>query len=230
MLPAMMIHGDNVWGRARVDTLLYGEATHHAQFDGVDCDWVEEGPTALDLRSRAVNDGDIEAVLDPVQLDLAARDIRDPHVRAALQLRAHTSATVEEIESFVSDPRGRSGERLIERGADLVVRGEKARSRNRARAQAVCWRCCSEPVSRPGEECGMDCSALPGASRSGPRPELRHVGLQWLIDTQDDGSVPGQRAWARNEVSVDDVALQGIVEGSAGSRAHKMGHGPDTFD
>lgn len=151
---------DQRWDTNKIRTLIYGEATATiTDATGRQYDEVREGRTAYELRTSALDRGNIDDILDPLQLDLAIREIAKDHPR-------HAAALWLASRGYMPEELGYSSVTLA-RGITLVREHEGGRATERANAtagEAVCWRC-MEAKAKPGELCRDDCDGLTDRKR-----------------------------------------------------------------
>lgn len=220
-----IIAADRPWSKTKVAILLDGEAlTVERDSAGRETESILSGPSAFEMRTRAYDGfADPDTILDVAQLEMSAREISDPVVRAALLLRIRTMAHEHSIGEYLRDPRGRTGYRLLDRASDLIVRIGRGHHRqlNRSRAgsseQPVCWRCLTAPVARAGECCEDICNRSTQRPPGAPRKHAEHFerpvallsdterqeAIQHLVDTQESGLVPGEEYRRKKEFAYD---------------------------
>jgi hypothetical protein len=150
---------DQRWDTNKLRTLIHGEATVTiTDATGRQYDEVREGRTAYELRTSALDRGNIDDILDPLQLDIAIKAVGLDNPREAAAL--HLASRGVDIEAW-----GKG--RLLDRGIELVRQHEGGRATERANAaagEAVCWRCMEAPA-KPGELCRHDCDGLTDRKR-----------------------------------------------------------------
>lgn len=160
---------DTRWSRNKIKTLVLGDATVTIT-DATGQTYTEErkGRTAYDLRCSALDNGRIEDIIEPMQLDIAIEAIEKWDSEASLAVHLTTRGwTEDEIDDLMAAVTGRPAYQLVNRGIDLIVRYEGGRSFERAGSRvgsAVCWRC-MERAAKPGELCADDCDGLTDRKR-----------------------------------------------------------------
>lgn len=151
---------DQRWDSTKIRTLIHGEATVTiTDATGRQYDEQRAGRSAYDLRCSALDNGRIEDILEPLQLDLAIAAIADQNLHAAIAMHATTRGkNLAEIADAMGVDEGRVG-RYLERGIELVRRHEGGRAVERSGSRvgsAVCWKCLERPAV-PGELCEEGC-------------------------------------------------------------------------
>ncbi len=147
---------DQSWNRRKVSILVNG-------------DWEDEDGalhverSAYELRLAAIDshDSPCDLIIEAAQLDkVILRAISDWECRIAMLLRTRGGYDEYEIQELLKSKR--PGYQLLRKGIDLVRRQQRGEHNTLLRVRAakgesdtpVCWRCLSEPVSRPGDDCG----------------------------------------------------------------------------
>lgn len=152
---------DQPWHKGKVEMLINGETMAVVtDATGRQYDEPHTGRSAYDQRSAALDNGNVDDILEPLQLDIAIRTIRDPHVRNAMLLRTRGFGfNGDDYELSRAVGSHKSDRHLIERGIELVRRNERGRSVERSGnrvGSAVCWKCMDRPAM-PGELCESNC-------------------------------------------------------------------------
>lgn len=161
-------HLDQRWDSTKIRTLIHGEATVTiTDATGRQYDEQRAGRSAYDLRCSALDNGRIEDILEPMQLDIAIAAIADQNLHAAVAMHATTRGkNLAEIADAMGVDEGRV-RRYLERGIELVRRHEGGRAVERSGnrvGSAVCWKCMERPAT-PGELCEDACDGLTDRQR-----------------------------------------------------------------
>lgn len=159
---------DQRWDANKIRTLIHGEAVVTiTDATGRQYDEVREGRTAFDLRCSALDNGRIDDILEPLQLDIAISEIVKDNPQVAICLHATTRGrTPAEIAEAFDTTEDRIL-RYLDRGIELVRRHEGGRAVERSGnrvGSAVCYRCMEAPAE-PGELCRDDCDGLTDRKR-----------------------------------------------------------------
>jgi hypothetical protein len=160
---------DTNWDRTKIRTLIKGEAlVTITDATGQQYTEMREGRTAYDMRCSAFDNGRIEDILEPIQLDIAIDAISKENGDAATALWMATRGyTEDEIDDAMALVSGKPARHLLDRGIELVRRYEGGRAVERQGSRvgsAVCWRCMEAPAE-PGELCRDDCDGLTDRKR-----------------------------------------------------------------
>jgi hypothetical protein len=121
-----LVFADRVWDRARVEGLVFGVSVEDSRSGDGFAD--VPGVGWFQLRCRAYDRGDVDAVCDAVQLEEAVSLIPDGRVRAAVLLAMHGWDTADIGSVLGGRGRSRTGAQLVEDGLDLIVELEKRRA------------------------------------------------------------------------------------------------------
>lgn len=210
---------DQPWSPTKIRTLIEGEAVVTiTDATGREYEERREGPTAYELRCRVLDKGDVDTLLDLIQLDTAIDSIDDDVVRHAMIAVTVHGLPIDAARDWSG--RGRPGHQLINRGIELVRRHERARRSDRVRVgreggDPVCYRCTVRRVAKIGMLCSPTCDGLSRADRArfanlqpGPEPDARRYDptrrpratrmsraqveaeIEYLSRTQSDGDLP----------------------------------------
>lgn len=173
MMISDVARADQRWDSNKIKTLIDGHATVTiTDATGRQYDEVREGRTAYEMRLSALETGNVDDILEPLQLDIAIKAVakQDNDVAGALFLRTRGHG-FEECDPYeLSDVVGshKKDRHLLDRGIELVRRHEGGRAAERAgqhaTGSAVCWKCMERPAA-PGELCETTCDGLTDRKR-----------------------------------------------------------------
>lgn len=170
--PSEVRAADQRWDTNKIKTLIDGYAVVTiTDATGRQYDELREGRTAFDLRNSALDTGNVDDILDPLQLDIAIKAVAKTNNEAAgaLFLRARGHGFEETNPYELSDVVGshKRDRHLLDRGIELVRRHEGGRAVERSGTRvgsAVCWKCMERPAV-PGELCEQACDGKTDAQR-----------------------------------------------------------------
>lgn len=205
---------DGTWTASKIRTLVEGEATVVVtDATGREYEERREGPTAYELRCRALDTGNVELMHDVIQLDMAVETIRDDGVFVAMVDTTVFGTDVDELEDVTG--RGRAGRHLLDRGVELVRRHERGRRSERVRLgrdgdEPVCFRCMTRRVSTPGDLCSEECDGLTRSQRR------RHANLR-------RGPVPANTPYDPTERPDPAMMSQAEIEAEIAHLAETQG-------